>query len=112
MCESYYRVLHDTFNSIDRSQYSDINSPTLLPHVHNTAIPAKKADLVVAISAHAVATAPLYIALRTSDPTIRLSQMSGTSVSRLALSGCVKWASQERAMSRPVYSSVCGASQD
>ncbi|RYN88171.1 hypothetical protein AA0119_g12103 [Alternaria tenuissima] len=71
-------------------QYSDINSATLLPHVHNTAIPTKKADLAVAISAHAPATAPVYTALRTSDPTMRLSQMSETSVSRLALPGCVE----------------------
>jgi hypothetical protein len=32
----------------------------------------------------------VYTALRTSDPTIRLSQMSETSVSRLALPGCVE----------------------
>ncbi|KAJ9624517.1 hypothetical protein H2203_005252 [Taxawa tesnikishii (nom. ined.)] len=71
-------------------QYSDINSNSLLPHVHNTAIPTKKADLAIAVSAHTPATAPVYTALRTSDPTMRLSQMSETSVSRLALPGCIE----------------------
>ncbi|KAI9767242.1 MAG: hypothetical protein M1840_005842 [Geoglossum simile] len=71
-------------------QYSDINSATLLPHVHNTAIPSKKADLALAISSDTPATAPVYTALRTSDPTMRLSQMSEASVSRLALPGCVE----------------------
>ncbi|KAI9865469.1 MAG: hypothetical protein M1813_002359 [Trichoglossum hirsutum] len=71
-------------------QYSDINSATLLPHVHDTAIPTKKADLALAISLDAPTTVPVYTALRTSDPTIRLSQMSETSVSRLALPGCVE----------------------
>jgi hypothetical protein len=83
-------LFRDEFNIMDCSQFSDINSATLLPHVHNTAIPTKKADLAVAISAHAPITAPVYTALRTSDPTIRLSQMSEASVSRLTLPGCVE----------------------
>ncbi|KAI9775011.1 MAG: hypothetical protein M1839_001611 [Geoglossum umbratile] len=71
-------------------QYSDVNSATLLPHVHNTAIPTKKADLALAISSDAPATAPVYTTLRTLDPTMPLSQMSEASVSWLALPGCVE----------------------
>ncbi|KAI9771587.1 MAG: hypothetical protein M1840_001802 [Geoglossum simile] len=71
-------------------QYSDINSATLLPHVHNAAIPTKKADLALAISPHAPATVPVYDALLTSDPIMQLSQMSDPSVSRLVLPGCVE----------------------
>ncbi|KAJ9624564.1 hypothetical protein H2203_005299 [Taxawa tesnikishii (nom. ined.)] len=71
-------------------QYSDINSNSLLPHVYNTAIPTKKADLAIAVSAHTPTTAPVYTALRTSDPTMRLSQMSETSVSRLAQPGRIE----------------------
>ncbi len=85
-----FQILRDNFNIMDCSQYSDINSPTLLPQVNNTAVPTKKADLAIAISAHTPATAPLYTALRTSDPTMRLSHMSDPSVSRLALPGCVE----------------------
>ncbi|KAJ9653150.1 hypothetical protein H2201_009174, partial [Coniosporium apollinis] len=59
-------------------QYSDINSPSLLPHVHNTAIPTKKADLALATSAHAP-----------TRPLLR-PQMAETSVSRLALPACVE----------------------
>jgi hypothetical protein len=73
-----------------RSQYSDINSATLLPHVHNTAIPTKKADLALAISSDTPATAPVYAALRTSNPIMQLSQMSAASASRLAMPGCVE----------------------
>ncbi|KAH0558699.1 hypothetical protein GP486_004648 [Trichoglossum hirsutum] len=71
-------------------QYSDVSSATLLPHVNGTAIPTKKVDVALAISPHTPVTAPVYAALRTSDPTIQFSQMSEPSVSRLALPGCVE----------------------
>lgn len=72
------------------SQHSDFNSKSLLPHVHNSAIPTKKADLAIAFSPHASSTSAVYAAIRTSDPVIKLSQMAETSVSRLALPGCVE----------------------
>jgi hypothetical protein len=75
---------------MSRSQYSDINSATFLPHVHNAAIPTRGADLALAISSHTPATDLIYTALRISDPTMQLSHMSETSVCRLALPGCVE----------------------
>jgi hypothetical protein len=83
---NYYNKL----NILGCRQYSDINSATLLPHVHNTAISTKKSELTIAISTYTPATALVYSTIRTSALKMRLSQISETSVSRLALPGCVK----------------------
>lgn len=76
--------------SVKDVQHSDINSKRLLPQVNDTAIPAKKADLAIALSNTNQDVRALYHKIRTKEPTIQLSQMSETSVSRLTLPGCVE----------------------
>jgi len=71
-------------------QHSDINSKRLLPQVNDTAIPAKKADLAIALSNTHQDIRAFYLKIRTKELTIQLSQMSETSVSRLTLPGCVE----------------------